>query len=59
MNFDSIRTNDYREMVSRSPWAERVAFWQVDDDPEALALIEREVMGLFRPHTRRGKAPGK
>jgi predicted translation initiation factor SUI1 len=27
-------------------WAERVEFWHVDDAPEALALIEREVMGL-------------
>jgi protein-tyrosine phosphatase len=27
-------------------WAEKVEFWQVDDAPEALALIEREVLGL-------------
>ncbi len=27
-------------------WAEKVEFWHVDDAPEALALIEREVMGL-------------
>jgi protein-tyrosine phosphatase len=27
-------------------WVEKVEFWQVDDAPEALALIEREVMGL-------------
>jgi protein-tyrosine phosphatase len=27
-------------------WAARVEFWHVDDAPEALALIEREVMGL-------------
>jgi len=27
-------------------WAEKVEFWKVDDAPEALALIEREVMGL-------------
>jgi predicted translation initiation factor SUI1 len=27
-------------------WAEKVEFWQVNDAPEALALIEREVMGL-------------
>src|SRR5437763_11367244 len=27
-------------------WAEKVEFWQVDDAPEALALIEREVMYL-------------
>jgi predicted translation initiation factor SUI1 len=27
-------------------WTKKVEFWQVDDAPEALALIEREVMGL-------------
>jgi protein-tyrosine-phosphatase len=27
-------------------WSENVEFWQVDDAPEALALIEREVSGL-------------
>jgi predicted translation initiation factor SUI1 len=27
-------------------WAERVEFWQVDDAPEVLGLIEQEVMGL-------------
>jgi predicted translation initiation factor SUI1 len=27
-------------------WAEKVEFWQADDAPEALALIEREVMDL-------------
>jgi predicted translation initiation factor SUI1 len=27
-------------------WAEKVEFWHVDDAPEALALIEREVMGF-------------
>jgi predicted translation initiation factor SUI1 len=27
-------------------WGEKVEFWHVDDAPEALALIEREVMGL-------------
>jgi translation initiation factor 1 len=27
-------------------WAERVESWHVDDAPDALALIEREVMGL-------------
>jgi predicted translation initiation factor SUI1 len=27
-------------------WAERVEWWHVDDAPEALALIEREVMSL-------------
>ncbi len=28
-------------------WIEKVEFWQVDDAPEALGLIEREVMGLM------------
>jgi protein-tyrosine-phosphatase len=27
-------------------WAEKVEFWHVDDAPEALGLIEREVTGL-------------
>jgi predicted translation initiation factor SUI1 len=27
-------------------WAEKVEFWHVDDAPEALALIEQEVMNL-------------
>jgi protein-tyrosine phosphatase len=27
-------------------WADKVEFWRVDDAPEALALIEREVMEL-------------
>ena len=27
-------------------WAEKVEFWHVDDAPEVLDLIEREVMGL-------------
>jgi predicted translation initiation factor SUI1 len=27
-------------------WADRVEFWQVDDAPGALGVIEREVMGL-------------
>jgi len=27
-------------------WAEKVEFWQVDDAPEALAMIEHEVMDL-------------
>src|SRR5438045_2493655 len=27
-------------------WAEKAEFWHVDDAPEALALIEQEVMGL-------------
>jgi predicted translation initiation factor SUI1 len=28
-------------------WAQKVEFWHVDDAPEVLALIEREVMGLM------------
>jgi hypothetical protein len=27
-------------------WTEKVEFWHIDDAPEALALIEREVMSL-------------
>jgi protein-tyrosine-phosphatase len=27
-------------------WTEKVEFWHVDDAPEVLGLIEREVMGL-------------
>ncbi len=27
-------------------WAEKVEYWQVDDAPEVLALIEREIMDL-------------
>src|SRR3954451_13421426 len=27
-------------------WSEKVEFWHVDDAPEVLGLIEREVMGL-------------
>jgi predicted translation initiation factor SUI1 len=27
-------------------WAEKVEFWQIDDDADALSLIEREVNGL-------------
>ena len=29
-------------------WAGKVEFWQVDDAPDALGLIEQEVMGLGR-----------
>lgn len=28
-------------------WAEKVEFWQVDDAPEAVAVIDQEVMGLI------------
>src|SRR6266699_5250161 len=27
-------------------WAEKVEYWQVDDAPEALAMIEHEIMDL-------------
>jgi protein-tyrosine phosphatase len=27
-------------------WVEKTEYWHVDDEPEALALIEREIMGL-------------
>jgi protein-tyrosine phosphatase len=27
-------------------WSDKVEFWQVDDTPEALVLIEKEVLGL-------------
>lgn len=54
-------------------WVEKVEFWNVDDAPEALAVIEREVMGLVarllgggdRPESRPSEAlapqrsPGK
>ena len=34
-------------LLERFPaWAEKVEYWQVDDAPEALARIEREVMAL-------------
>jgi predicted translation initiation factor SUI1 len=34
-------------LLERFPaWAEKVEFWHVDDAPEVLGLIEREVMGL-------------
>jgi len=34
-------------LLERFPaWAEKVEFWHVDDGPEALIVIEREVMGL-------------
>jgi protein-tyrosine-phosphatase len=39
-------------------WANKVEFWQVDDAPEALGLIEREVMGIVAPHSRRRRASG-
>ncbi len=36
-------------------WAEKVEFWQVDDAPEALPLIEREVMDLAARLTSGGR----
>src|SRR5436190_8578779 len=46
-------------------WAEKVEFWHVDDAPEVLGLMEREVMGLVarilgggqRQETQPTKAP--
>jgi predicted translation initiation factor SUI1 len=38
-------------------WAEKVEFWQVDDAPEVLGLIEREVMGLVARLLGGGKRP--
>ena len=37
-------------------WAEKVEFWHVDDGPEALPLIEQEVMNLLA--RLRGAVPG-
>ena len=43
-------------MQERFPaWTEEVEYWQVDDAPEALALIEREVMDLIARLMRGGK----
>jgi protein-tyrosine phosphatase len=39
-------------------WIEKVEFWQVDDAPEVLALIEREVMGLITRLIGSGKPQG-
>jgi predicted translation initiation factor SUI1 len=36
-------------------WTEKNEFWQVDDDPEALVLIEREVMDLVARLMKGGK----
>lgn len=41
-------------------WAEKVEFWHVDDAPEALALIENEIMDLVaRFFGGGGKAPSQ
>ena len=39
-------------------WAEKVEFWHVDDAPEVLGLIEREVMGLVARILGGGERPG-
>jgi predicted translation initiation factor SUI1 len=36
-------------------WIEKVEFWDVDDDPKVLGLIEREVMDLIARLIRGGK----
>jgi hypothetical protein len=34
-------------LLERFPaWIEKVEFWHIDDAPEVLGLIEREVMAL-------------
>src|SRR3954451_12762167 len=41
------RTEHLPLLRERFPaWAEKVEFWHVDDAPDVLGLIEREVMGL-------------
>ena len=41
------RTEHLPLLQERFPaWIEKVEFWQVDDAPEVLGLIEREVMNL-------------
>jgi len=44
----ALKQNEHLPLLQeRFPaWAEKVEFWQVDDAPDALALIEREVAGL-------------
>ncbi len=44
----ALKQAEHRPLLQeRFPaWAEKVEFWQVDDAPEALGLIEREVMSL-------------
>jgi protein-tyrosine phosphatase len=39
-------------------WTEKVEFWSVDDVPEALALIEREIMALTARLISGGKREG-
>jgi predicted translation initiation factor SUI1 len=38
-------------------WIEKVEFWHVDDEPEVLGLIEREIMGLTARLIGGGKRP--
>jgi predicted translation initiation factor SUI1 len=38
-------------------WVEKVEFWHVDDAPEVLGLIEREVMGLVARILGGGRRP--
>jgi protein-tyrosine-phosphatase len=44
----ALKQDEHRPLLQeRFPgWAEKVEYWQVDDAPEALALIEQEVVGL-------------
>jgi protein-tyrosine phosphatase len=63
----ALKQAEHRPLLQeRFPaWAEKVEFWQVDDAPEALGLIEREVMALVagilgggqRPVSQRTEAP--
>jgi translation initiation factor 1 len=40
-----------------SAWADKVEFWHVDETPEAMGLIEREVMSLFARLLGGGESP--
>jgi translation initiation factor 1 len=44
----ALKQSEHLPLVQErfSAWAERIEYWHVDDAPEALAVIEREVMGL-------------
>ncbi len=54
------RTEHLPLLQERFPaWAEKVEFWQVDDAPEVLGLIEQEVMGLIARIVGGGQPPGK
>jgi len=45
----ALKETEHRPLLrERFPsWAERVEYWHIDDAPEALALIEAEVMDLM------------